>query len=178
MPSRRAPHKPSPPLDAAGLRNLALGYVGRFATTEHKLQHYLRRKLRERGWSGEHPADAAGLAAEFARLGYVDDAAFGEARAASLLRRGYGPARVRLTLRVAGLQADWVAERTSLSPDEAMAAALVFARKRKIGPFAIDAPDPKGRARAYAALIRAGHSHEIARAIIAIDYGACPEGSD
>ena len=45
------------------MRDLALSYAGRYATTQAKLKHYLKRKLRTRGWAGEdEPAvdDAAG----------------------------------------------------------------------------------------------------------------------
>ena len=38
-----------------------------------KLERYLVRKLRERGWAGESAPDAAGLALRMAALGYVDD---------------------------------------------------------------------------------------------------------
>ena len=41
------------PLDAPRLEELALAYVARFATSAAKLETYLRRKLRERGWEGE-----------------------------------------------------------------------------------------------------------------------------
>ena len=49
----RKPRKPRPPLNAAKLEELALGYVGRFATSRAKLLSYLKRKLRERGWDGD-----------------------------------------------------------------------------------------------------------------------------
>ena len=52
MPPRNG-HRPRPPVGAAKLDELALSYVGRFATSRGKLVDYLRRKLRERGWEGE-----------------------------------------------------------------------------------------------------------------------------
>lgn len=68
--------RPPPPLDEDALRELALRYVGRFATSRGKLLAYLARKLRERGWGGEAPADPEALVARFAELGYVDDSGF------------------------------------------------------------------------------------------------------
>ena len=52
--------RPIRPLDDASLRDLALSYAGRYATTAAKLKHYLQRKLRERDWAGEDepPVDA------------------------------------------------------------------------------------------------------------------------
>ena len=41
-----------PPLDAEKLQNLALAYVGKFATSRAKLIDYLRRKLPRGGWAG------------------------------------------------------------------------------------------------------------------------------
>ena len=38
--------KPRPPLNSEKLNELALAYVGRFATTRAKLRSYLKRKVR------------------------------------------------------------------------------------------------------------------------------------
>ncbi|HEX6741396.1 MAG TPA: RecX family transcriptional regulator, partial [Sphingomicrobium sp.] len=54
--------RPPAPLDEQRLDELALRYVGRFATTRAKLRSYLERKLRERGWKGNRPADAEAIA--------------------------------------------------------------------------------------------------------------------
>src|SRR4051794_3739244 len=82
--------KPPPPLDEEGLERIALFYAGRYATTRARLDSYLRRKLKERGWGGPGEPPLARLIERFAALGYVDDRAFATARAASLGRRGYG----------------------------------------------------------------------------------------
>ena len=49
------------PLDSARLEELALAYVARFSTTAARLDRYLRRKLRERGWGGEGEPSIATL---------------------------------------------------------------------------------------------------------------------
>jgi regulatory protein len=174
--SRRG-DKPLRPLDASGLERLALRYVERFATTEAKLAAYLHRKLAERGWSGDGTAAAAvdGLVARVAALGYVDDAAFATARAGSLARRGYGPRRLSVALRVAGVADSAAEEARSIAESQAWDAALTFARRRRIGPFADSAPDRPAREKAYAALVRAGHSGTIARKIVMAEPGHVPE---
>ena len=48
------------PLNEERLHELALFYVGRFATTRAKLIAYLSRKLRERGWEGERQPTSSG----------------------------------------------------------------------------------------------------------------------
>jgi regulatory protein len=167
--TRRAPR----PLNETSLRELALAYVGRFATTRRKLEHYLVRKIRERGWSGEEEADVAAIAEAFAEQGFIDDSGFALAKAQALSARGYGKRRLLQTLKLAGVQEeDGIAARDH-ADREAVAAALRFAQRRRIGPFgSVPASDRRGREKALAAMIRAGHRIEIARAILALSPGA------
>ena len=60
-PSNGRKPRSSRPLDKARLEELALAYVARFATSAARLESYLARKLRERGWAGEHAADLPAL---------------------------------------------------------------------------------------------------------------------
>ena len=162
--SRRVPRGGGevPPLDAAALDRLALAYVGRYATTRAKLAQYLRRKLSVRGWVGEEPAPVEAVVARVAALGYVDDTAFAEQRSAALARRGYGARRVREALRHAGVEG----EAAEAGEEEALAAALAFARRRRIGPFATEERDPDQRRRDLAAMMRAGHALDVARRVV------------
>ena len=95
------PRRPRPPLDEEALERLGLFYAGRYATTRAKLIAYLERKLRERGWAGPGEPPVERLADGFERLGYVNDRAFAQSRAASLGRRGYGERRVGQALKAA-----------------------------------------------------------------------------
>jgi regulatory protein len=158
--------KPRPPLDQDRLNELALFYVGRYATTRAKLTSYLARKVRERGWQGESGPEIERLVERFAETGLVDDASFALAKSRSLSERGFGGGRVRQALRAAGIdETDGEAAR-ELAAEQALDAAIRFARRRRIGPFAPEAPDRKGRERALAAMIRAGHGFDLARAIV------------
>ena len=168
----RRPRKPRPPLNAAKLDELALSYVGRFATSRARLVTYLKRKLRERGWDGSGEPDLDSLSGRLVRLGYVDDRAFAVSKARSLTSRGYGERRVGQALAMAGIGEDEGADARSLAQAEAVNSALRFARRRSIGPFAANAPDPREREKALAAMIRAGHRFGLARAIIGLDPGA------
>lgn len=172
---RRAPR----PLTAAALEELALRYVSRFATTRAKLLTFLRRKVRERGWAdGEAPVQFEALADRLCSLGYVDDAAFAVAKAGSLSRRGYGPGRVEQALRQAGVDEDDGSEARQLASSEAVEAALRFARRRRLGPWAPAQPDPAARQKALAAMIRAGHGFGLSREIVSAAPGAelCADG--
>ena len=163
---RKAPR----PLDKATLNELALTYVARFATSAGKLTAYLRRKLRERGWSGEGEPDIAALIGRFVDLGYVDDAGYARAKAGSLLRRGYGEKRVEQALTAAGIAEQNRASARG-SEREKRAAALLLARKRRFGPFSRQAAgderlDPALREKQVAAMLRAGHPLATARVLV------------
>jgi regulatory protein len=45
-------------------------------------------------------------------------------------------------------------------------AALRFAERRRIGPFGSCGSDPKAREKAIGAMVRAGHSFALAKAIV------------
>ena len=160
--ARRAPK----PLTETALSELALHYVSRFATTRAKLVTYLRRKLRERGWEGAREPSVDELAERLAGLGYVDDAAFALAKAGSLSSRGYGAGRVRQALRQAGVNEEDGEPARELASERAAEAALRFARRKRIGPFALSAGDPKARDKALAAMIRAGHDFNLAKLVV------------
>ncbi len=175
-PSR--PRMPRPPLDAEALERSAIHYAGRYATTRAKLAFYLRRKLRERGWegSGEPPVDS--LVERMTRLGYIDDRAFATARAASLGRRGYGEQRIGAAIRAAGVNEDDASDAREMARDNAWTAALRFAERRRIGPFAAAEAARPEREKAIAAMLRAGHSLDLSRRIAAARPGEIPEADN
>lgn len=159
------------PLDMAALHELALAYVARFATSRAKLLTYCRRKLRERGWSGDGEPDLEALAERIASLGFLDDKAYAGMKTASLLRRGYGKGRVRATLQASGISTEDGTEALETAEEEGLQAALRFARRKRIGPYAERPLDPPAREKAMAAMIRAGHSFTVARRVVAAAPG-------
>ena len=171
MSPRRTPRKPPRPLDEARLEELTLAYVGRFATTRAKLALYLSRKLRERGWDGPRPPETDTLVEKLARLGYVDDAAYALAKGRSLTARGYGRRRVGDALRQAGVGEEDGRAAHEAAAAEAADAALRFARRKRIGPFAAERAEAKDRERALAAMVRAGHDFDLARRVVDLAPG-------
>lgn len=166
------PKRPAPPLDPVALERLALRYVERFQTTRAKLVRYLNEKVRARGWAGDRPADAAGLADRFADLGYIDDRAWAEAKAGAMTRRGLGGRRVVGALRQAGVSEEDAVVAEPVVADGRVAAALALARRRRIGPFAAVQADRPAREKHLAALVRGGHDFALARAIVDLPPGA------
>ncbi|MEG3179422.1 regulatory protein RecX [Sphingomonas sp. LT1P40] len=166
----RRDRRPIPPLDAASLDRLALRYVERFATTRGKLAVYLVRKIRERGWEGD-AADPAAIAERFAELGYINDRLYAESKASAMARRGLGARRVNDTLRHAGIQsedAEAVAPQIQARRGET---AVAFARRRRIGPFATASADRALMAKQVSAMVRAGHSPDLAWKIARMEPG-------
>lgn len=163
--NRTASKRTPKPLDSLRLEELALAYVARFATSRAKLEDYLRRKLRERGWAGEGEPPVTAIAEKMERAGYVDDAVYARAKSGSLLRRGYGARRVSQALGAAGIAEGL---RGQLAPGEGAQrrAALALARKRRFGPFCQSALDRPQRERQMAAMLRAGHPLDKVRELM------------
>lgn len=167
--------KARPPLDEAALRALALGYLARYATSRHKLAAYLARKLEEAGWDGTTAPDIPALVAHYVDLGYLDDAAYAQSKGASLLRRGYGPRRVRDVLSRDGLEAGDLDSAADTARAGEYAAAERLARRARIGPFAASIPDMPTRQKQLARFLRAGHSMDMARRWVHAAPGEVPE---
>jgi regulatory protein len=175
---------PGDPPDRARLHEAALAHLARFATTEAGLRRVLERRIDR--WTraaadGRDPDEIAAAAAAsrnaarevVARLvasGVVSDAAFAEARARSLRRAGRSARAVAAHLAARGVAAETA---RAVLPDDAegeLAAALAFARRRRIGPFRVgEAPDAEGRRRELGMLARAGFSQDTARRALATD---------
>lgn len=151
---------------------MALAYVARFATSAGRLRNYCRRKLRERGYVGAEdgapPPDVDALVQRFVDRGFVDDAGFARMKAGGLARRGYGARRIGEVLRGDGIAEELRAE---VMPDETglREAVAAYARRRRFGPYArerLAAGDFAAREKHLAALMRAGHDHARARAVL------------
>ena len=116
------------------------------------------------------------VVSELARIGAVSDAAFAEGRARALSRGGRSGRAIAAHLASRGIDSDAASKalqevRGGMGGNEAdieLAAALMAARKRRIGPFSTD-PDPGdaealrvARRRALGALARAGFAQDVA----------------
>lgn len=167
--------KKARPLDESALRDLALSYVARFATTGAKLEAYLARKLRERGVAEDadgrvQTPDVAALVSRLIELGYVDDEAYARSKTRDLTARGYGARRVEQALWAAGVGEN-VREETAPGEADLRRAAVLLAKKRRFGPFGLPPQEStreeepaeqarKRREKQVAAMLRAGHTFE------------------
>lgn len=174
-------HNPAP-LSEADLRNAALRYLARFASTEANLMQVLLRKIkRALGAEGgeerlaEARAMALRVAAACVRSGLVDDRAYAAARARRLSAEGKPLARIARDLAGKGVGREDVGAALAALRDETGAdrnpdvtAAVALARRRRLGPYQNrgDRRDPVLRRRAFGVFARAGFSHDMARRIL------------
>jgi regulatory protein len=107
-----------------------------------------------------------------AAAGAVNDAAYAESRARSLVRAGRSRRAVVAYLAAKGVDPTTVATAMPGPESSELAAALVLARKRRIGPFRTgEVPDEAGQRRELGVLARAGFPRSVARQALAMEQG-------
>jgi regulatory protein len=166
--------RPTREITPAVIKEWALGYLGRYASSTENLRRVLLRRIRRR--SPDAVAELGGaveaLIQRYRASGLIDDAAYALARAQSLHRRGESQFKIRARLLSKGVDAAVAGEAVAaLGAEEAgdpdLAAACAFARRRRFGPYRRGEGD---RARELAAFARAGFARRIAQAVL-----ACPD---
>ena len=167
----RPPRPPGPAPDASTLRNAALRHLARYGSTEVGMVRVLDRRIDRwaRAANGDAPTVRAAqtaareVAAALVADGMIDDRAFAETRARRLTRAGRSAAVIGAHLAARGV----AAEDRPAAPDaeQELAAALAYARRRRLGPFGEDADGPT----ALGAMARAGFSQTVARRALAMD---------
>jgi regulatory protein len=182
---KRGPKTPRK-ITAQRLENMALYYLGRYASSSANLKRVLMRKV-ERA-AAAHDADPAegaklieDLIVRYLRSGLIDDRAYAAQKAASLQRRGASRFGIKGKLRqkgVAGALIDdalhGLEEQGSTASELASACALV--RRRRLGPYREKGKRATMRDKDLAALSRAGFGFEVARRVLdAPDIAAVEE---
>lgn len=168
--AQKRPRKVSPRY----LENAALHYLKRYAATVSQLRRVLGRRvdrsLREHG--GDR-AEALGwidaLVDKLVRNGLINDSAYAGMKAQSLRASGRSARVIAQKLRMKGVAADVVQEKLAEATSELSeeAAARIWARKKRLGPFRRDAQTrQENRQRDLGALARAGFSFGVAKKVI------------
>ena len=175
----RAPAAAAPP-DASALREAALAHLGRYATTEARLRQVLTRRLDR--WARAAAADRDGAEVEAARAaalplvapvvaalvasGALDDAAFAARRAEGLRRAGRSRRAIAAGLIARGVPVALAQESVPEDAEAELGAALLLARRRRLGPFRAGAGDTETVRRELGVLARAGFAEAAARAAL------------
>lgn len=163
------------PVTTESLEAQALDYLARFASSAANLRRVLKQKV-ERS-ARDHDTDReAGLAAierlieRFAASGIIDDARFAEGRAQSLFRRGTSRRAITAKLGEKGVGGAEIATALDsldeLAAEPELAAAVAYARRRRLGPFRNPDTRTAHRDKDLAALGRAGFGIDIARRVL------------
>ncbi len=161
----------SPP-DEARLHEAALTHIARYATTRAGLLRVLDRRIDRWARAAEEP-DMAAIAASrraaravverLTASGAVNDAAFAESRARSLTRAGKSRQAIAAHLASRGVAAETTREATARDAETDLAAALAWAKRRRIGPFRAPAEaDADARRKELGVLARAGFDRDVA----------------
>ncbi len=175
---RREPRKATPKY----LRNAALYYLERYASSSAHLRRLLLAKVarsaRAHDTDPEMDADKGAAAVEaliveLLDMGVLDDARYAAERARILYRRGASARAVRAGLRAKGIEADDIEHALAGLREEAaepeLAAALTYARKRRLGPYGDPDRRVDRREKDLAALGRKGFGYDMARRVIETD---------
>ncbi|WP_224364683.1 regulatory protein RecX [Hyalangium versicolor] len=168
--ARKRPRKVSPRY----LENAALHYLKRYAATVSQLKRVLVRKAdRSLRVHGGDRAEALGwvdaLVEKLLRNGLINDQAYAGLKAQSLRASGRSARVIAQKLRMKGVAAEVVEQKLAEATAEVSedAAARIWARKKRLGPFRRDAQArQENRQKDLAALARAGFSFSIAKKII------------
>ena len=170
-PARRQPKKAT----ARHLENVALWYLQRFAASADSLRKVLMRRVEKsaRAHDTDREEGAAlveEIIARFRSSALLDDRIYAEGRALSLHRRGISSQGIRARLAAKGVGADDIDSALAMLRDETdepdLAAAIAYARRRRIGPYRTRGDREELRERDLAALARQGFGYDIARRVI------------
>ena len=162
------------------LDRAALAYLQRFASSAESLRRVLLRRV-ERSARAHETDPVEGrrwveeLIERYSRAGLLDDAAYAEAKAQSLRRRGDSARLIVAKLAAKGIDSELAADAIEKADggenaDEGaeLAAAFALAKRKRVGPFR-PADRDRFRDRDLAALARAGFNYEVARTVVSSD---------
>ncbi|WNG41885.1 RecX family transcriptional regulator [Archangium violaceum] len=169
-PRKKQPRKVSPRY----LENAALHYLKRYSATVSQLKRVLLRKVdRSLRVHGGERTEALGwvdaLVEKLVRNGLINDQAYAETKAHSLRASGRSARVIAQKLKLKGVSTEVVAQKVAQATAEVSedAAARIWARKKRLGPFRRDPSTRKdNRQRDLAAMARAGFPFAMAKKII------------
>ena len=163
------------------LRNGALYYLGRYASSSENLRQVLKRRVQK---SAFHHKDTDmeqayiwidDIISDMQRLGYIDDTEYTNTKVGSMHRRGTSSRTIRQKLKQKGLSDDIITNALEMleetQPNAELAAAIRYAKRRRIGIYRIkDVTDPdKQYQRDLASLARNGFTLDICYTIMDAD---------
>lgn len=160
------------------LMNKALHYLARYASTRARLEDVLLRFARRKLELADPDLVRrliADVIDEAEQLGYINEAVFASQKVRAGRLAGRSGRALGQKLLQAGLTKEQIGaaitEQAAGQENAELAAALVYARKRRLGPYASapDRPDPNWQQREIARLARAGFSWDICQQVLGLE---------
>lgn len=171
-PKPKIPRKISP----ERLAGIALHYLERYASSSENLRRVLERRvyksIRHHGAPDQETANQwiDDLITRYQEAGLLNDLAYAEARARSLMSRGVAGRSIRMKLIEKGVDADTIDQALEALTEEArdpeLHAAIKLARRRRLGPFADPDKRESHKEKHLAAMARSGFSYDMAKRVI------------
>jgi regulatory protein len=163
-----------PNVSREALETAAFAYLERYASSVETLRRVLMRRVERAVRAGaieraEGKSRADDVVARLQARRLLDDTAYAEARARSLSRQGRSRAIIARRLAAKGVARATVEsalDGLAADGETDLAAAVRYARRRRLGPFRAAAERAERRERDLAALGRAGFSYEIASRVV------------
>ncbi|MDD3288952.1 MAG: regulatory protein RecX [Alphaproteobacteria bacterium] len=168
------------------LAGSAVFYLSRFAASEEQLRRVLNNKIRRAKISNpDFAADDVvqqklreaieSIIEKHKRSGVINDENFAKMKTRSLRNGGRSASAISARLKSKGVSGDIINgalrsnEDQQEEGDPELKAAMVLAKKRKLGFFGGKSSTPEQRKKDFAVMARAGFSYEIARSVLRCD---------
>ena len=179
--------KPPKKISPRYLYNSGLAYLQRFPASSMHFKTVMKRKISK---SCRHHTEQNmdecltmldDVVIQFKELGLLDDDAYLKGMTTSLRRRGLSSAQIHSKMMQKGYQRGDITNALNIYDNEVFSnseggdshAALIFARRKKLGPF--DRLQKRDAEKSMATMARAGYSYDIAKKILSMPEDDLPE---
>lgn len=173
--------KPPKKISEKYLYNAGLAYLQRFPASTNHFRSVMMRRIDKscRFHKEQNREDCIVLldktAQKFQELGLLDDVAYLKGMVTSLRRRGLAARNIEMRLIQKGLDKDSIQHALKAHDSEEfdsdengdVSSALIFIRKKKLGPY--DIAERRTPEKTLAAIARAGYSYDIAKKVLDMD---------
>ncbi|NVK19028.1 MAG: RecX family transcriptional regulator [Methylocystaceae bacterium] len=168
------------PVSHQSLRNAALRYIDRFATSRENLRQVLMRRVQKSNYYHDTSIQDGidwieDILNQLEKAKFINDKTYAEGRAGALHRKGTSLKVIRMKLMEKGISDEDIAYALSALEEESdsenleRAAAIALAKRRRLGPWRQEEKREEMKEKDLAAMARAGFSYDLARDIIEAD---------
>lgn len=176
------------------MEEAAIAYLARYSNTETGLRRVLEGRLRrwvmrvkKQGMDESEINDVVNrlqdsitdVIKKMKKIGAVDDESYAQQKTSSLIRTGNSKNAIRTKLLSKGVNQDIIQSALEVvsGTDSELFAGLIYARKRRIGPFKLQNKEitDEDKRKAQMRMIRAGFSSNIIRELFQLSHSEAEE---